>query len=214
MSRRFAVRVLKAIFVVSAVSFVLVQLHLRANSPPVDDPPSGVGVVAVDDVHPQQRVVNGLDKALVRSFVFNDVIVRRCRARTTTSAPKIAVVLYVQQGCVRGGVFSSLFVRQITFPALQVEPVAVVQAAGGGDSAVREAAAGLTASAPSIDEIKSSVDFNNAHSDVLNEDKFGPASDARVVIVIQVGVTGLVRSAVFHFSPFSPILQVPNRTLS
>uniref|UniRef100_A0A914W1C0 Alpha-1,6-mannosyl-glycoprotein 2-beta-N-acetylglucosaminyltransferase n=1 Tax=Plectus sambesii TaxID=2011161 RepID=A0A914W1C0_9BILA len=130
MSRRYAVRVLKAVFVLSAVSFIAVQLHLRGASP--DDEPSGVGAVAAEDVHPQQRVVNGLDKAIV-------------------------------------------------------EPAAPVQPVAAADSA-REAAAaaGLTASAPSIDEIKSSVDFNNAHSEVLNEDKFGPAADASVVIVVQV----------------------------
>jgi hypothetical protein len=66
MSRRFAVRVLKAVFVVSAVSFVAVQLHLRAASPNVDQPPAVVAApVDNADLHPKQRVVNGLNKPIV-----------------------------------------------------------------------------------------------------------------------------------------------------
>ncbi len=45
---------------------------------------------------------------------------------------------------------------------------------------------------PSIDEIRKSVDFNNAHSRVYNEDLFGSADDAEFVIVVQVGGTHCV----------------------
>ncbi len=127
MNQRFTIRILKLIFLISSLSFLVIQIQLRRQQNSGSKLGSGVSI--------HGPFVGPIDEVPIPPVV-------------TPTAPQ------------------ALWNISAAGKSARVEEPKVLR--------------------PGLDDIRKSIEFNNANAEVFNEEKFGPLSEVETVVVIQV----------------------------